>query len=131
MGDGRDVFHEPAERALIRTADVYQTNLDEGVAGYSDTLLSIVANFTNSGKPEGYNAESMVGKSKRGEVALRLFAVVGEPEDGGEPRFLRAGFKTRRVPCHDRLCKRHLHDDRGQDLHRGACHCARRREGGR
>ena len=56
MGDGRDVFHEPAERALIRTADVYQTNLDEGVAGYSDTLLSIVANFTNSGKPEGYNA---------------------------------------------------------------------------
>ena len=95
MGDGRDVFHEPAERALIRTADVYQTNLDEGVAGYSDTLLSIVANFTNSGKPEGYNAESMVGKSKRGEVALRLFAVVGEPEDGGEPRFLRAGFKTR------------------------------------
>ena len=94
MGDGRDVFHEPAERALIRTADVYQTNLDEGVAGYSDTLLSIVANFTNSGK-EGYNAESMVGKSKRGEVALRLFAVVGEPEDGGEPRFLRAGFKTR------------------------------------
>ena len=95
MGDGRDVFHEPAERALIRTADVYQTNLDEGVAGYSDTLLSIVANFTNSGKPEGFNAESMVGKSKRGEVALRLFAVVGEPEDGGEPRFLRAGFKTR------------------------------------
>ena len=48
-----------------------------------------------SGKPEGFNAESMVGKSKRGEVALRLFAVVGEPEDGGEPRFLRAGFKTR------------------------------------
>lgn len=95
MGEGRDIYHEPADRALIRTADVYQTNLDEGVAGYSDTLLSIVANFTNSGKPEGYNAEGMVGKSKRGEVALRLFAVVGEPEDGGEPRFLRAGFKTR------------------------------------
>lgn len=95
MGDGRDVYRDPERRALIRTADVYQTNLDEGVAGYSDTLLSIVANFTNSGKPEGYNAEGMVGKSKRGEVALRLFAVVGEPEDGGEPRFLRAGFKTR------------------------------------
>ena len=69
MGDGRDIYHEPTERALIRTADVYQTNLDEGVAGYSDTLLSIVANFANSGKPEGFNAESMVGKSKRGEVA--------------------------------------------------------------
>ena len=87
MGDGRDVFHEPAERALIRTADVYQTNLDEGVAGYSDTLLSIVANFTNSGKPEGYNAESMVGKSKRGEVALAITpddvkaAVDGVPYD--------------------------------------------------
>ena len=129
MGDGRDVFHEPAERALIRTADVYQTNLDEGVAGYSDTLLSIVANFTNSGKPEGYNAESMVGKSKRGEVALvrRCWRA---------RRWRRAAFFARwvqdaRVPCHDRLCKRHLHDDRGQDLHRGACDHARRREGGR
>ena len=91
MGDGRDVFHEPAERALIRTADVYQTNLDEGVAGYSDTLLSIVANFTNSGKPEGYNAESMVGKSKRGEVAFRLFGRINP-----ETRVIEAaGFKTR------------------------------------
>ena len=53
MGDGRDVFHEPAERALIRTADVYQTNLDEGVAGYSDTLLSIVAWLTNSRQAGG------------------------------------------------------------------------------
>lgn len=93
MGDGRDVFHEPAERALIRTADVYQTNLDEGVAGYSDTLLSIVANFTNSGKPEGYNAESMVGKSKRGEVALRLFAVVDDSV--ADPVFVKVGFKSR------------------------------------
>ena len=93
MGDGRDVFHEPAERALIRTADVYQTNLDEGVAGYSDTLLSIVANFTNSGKPEGYNAESMVGKSKRGEVALRLFAVVGEPKMAASRVFCALGSR--------------------------------------
>ena len=91
MGDGRDVFHEPAERALIRTADVYQTNLDEGVAGYSDTLLSIVANFTNSGKPEGYNAESMVGKSKRGEVARpkmaasRVFCALGSRRAGALP----------------------------------------------
>ena len=78
-------------QALIRTRDVYQTAVDDGVAGYSDTLLSVVANFKNAGAPEGFNAQSMVGKSKRGEVALRLFAVIDEERDV----ILKMGFKAR------------------------------------
>ncbi len=89
--DTRNVYVEPSDRAVIRTEDVYQTEVEDGVAGYSDTLLGIVANFKNSGAPEGFNAQSMVGKSKRGEVAVRLFAVV-DPETS---TFARAGFKTR------------------------------------
>lgn len=92
MGDTRDVFNEPEQRVLLRTADVYQTEAaDQGTEGYSDTLLAVVANFKNSGKPEGMNAQSMVGKSKRGEVACRLFAVVNPETQVIE----KAGFKTR------------------------------------
>lgn len=91
MGESRDVYVEIDERAVIRTADVYQTEVEAGTAGYSDTLLTVVANFKNSGAPEGFNAQSMVGKSKRGEVALRLFAVV-DPET---ETFVHAGFKSR------------------------------------
>ncbi|MEG0324521.1 MAG: iron-sulfur cluster assembly scaffold protein [Raoultibacter sp.] len=91
MGDSRNVYVEPVDRAVMRTADVYQTESEIGTAGYSDTLLSVVATFTNSGAPDGFNAQCMVGKSKRGEVAMRLFAVV-DPEG---PRFMRVGFKAR------------------------------------
>ncbi|MCI8367515.1 MAG: hypothetical protein HFJ66_07995 [Eggerthellaceae bacterium] len=91
MGDTRDVFFEPQERAVIRTADVYQTQIEVGTTGYSDTLLNIVATFKNSGRPEGFNAQSMVGKSKRGEVALRLFARINPETEVIE----QAGFKSR------------------------------------
>lgn len=91
MGESRNVYVVPDDRAVIRTADVYQTEVEAGTAGYSDTLLAIVANFKNSGAPEGFNAQCMVGKSKRGEVALRLFAVI-DPE---REMFIRVGFKTR------------------------------------
>lgn len=91
MGESRNVYVEPDKRAVIRTADVYQTEVEAGTGGYSDTLLAVVANFKNSGAPEGFNAQSMVGKSKRGEVALRLFAVI-DPET---QTFVKAGFKTR------------------------------------
>ena len=87
----RDVYTEPEQRVLLRTADVYQTEADNGVAGYSDELLAVVANYRNGGAPEGFNAQSMVGKSKRGEVACRLFAVVNPDTHLVE----RAGFKTR------------------------------------
>lgn len=87
----RDVYFEPESRVVLRTADVYQTEVDMGVEGYSDTLLAVVANFRNGGRPEGFNAQSMAGKSKRGEVACRLFAVVNPTTRVIE----RAGFKTR------------------------------------
>ncbi|MEY8561607.1 iron-sulfur cluster assembly scaffold protein [Eggerthellaceae bacterium 3-80] len=91
MSEGRDIYHEPPQKVLLRTADVYQTNVDNGVVGYSDTLLAIVANFKNNGIPEGANAQSMVGKSKRGEVAFRLFARI----DSATHLIEAAGFKTR------------------------------------
>lgn len=87
----RNVYFKPENRVVLRTADVYQTEVDMGVEGYSDTLLSVVANFRNGGRPEGFNAQSMAGKSKRGEVACRLFAVVNPATRVIE----RAGFKTR------------------------------------
>lgn len=87
----RNVYIEPEERAVIRTADVYQTESEIGTTGYSDKLLSVVATFSNSGAPEGFNAQCMVGKSKRGEVAMRLFAVI----DPDEETFVRVGFKSR------------------------------------
>lgn len=87
----RNVYREVHDRHVLRTADVYQTEIEDGVTGYSDTLLSVVANFRNGGAPEGFNAQSMVGKSKRGEVALRLFAVI----DPDMRTIMRAGFKTR------------------------------------
>ena len=76
---------------LLRTADVYQTEVDDEVAGYSDKLLAIVADYHNGGRPEGMNAQAMVGKSKRGEVAFRLFGRINP-----ETRVIEAaGFKTR------------------------------------
>ena len=89
--EARNVYREVQDRHVLRTADVYQTEIEDGVTGYSDTPLSVVANFRNGGAPEGFNAQSMVGKSKRGEVALRLFAVI----DHDTRTFVRAGFKTR------------------------------------
>ncbi len=91
MGEGRNVYRDVQDRAVIRTEDVYQMATEVGVEGYSDTLLSVVANFKNSGAPEGFSAQSMVGRSKRGEVALRLFAVI-DPET---ETFVRVGFKSR------------------------------------
>lgn len=91
MGESRNVYVEPDERAVIRTADVYQTEIEAGTAGYSDTLLAVVATYKNSGAPAHFNAQSMVGKSKRGEVALRLFAEI----DPDAQTFMHVGFKTR------------------------------------
>lgn len=87
----RDVYHIPPERVLLRTADVYQTEAEDDVTSYSDKLLAIVADFKNSGEPEGANAQAMVGKSKRGEVACRLFARIN-PQTGVIEA---AGFKAR------------------------------------
>ncbi len=87
----RNVYQKPESRVLLRTADVYQTEAEDDITSYSDTLLSIVADFKNSGEPEGSNAQAMVGKSKRGEIACRLFARIN-PDTG---IIEAAGFKTR------------------------------------
>ncbi len=87
----RDIYHEPPTRVLLRTADAYQTESMDEVGGYSDRLLSIVADYRNGGRPDGANAQAMVGKSKRGEVAFRLFARVNPKTRVIEA----AGFKTR------------------------------------
>ncbi len=87
----RNVYQQPEDRVLLRTADVYQTEAQDDITSYSDRLLSIVADFKNSGQPEGANAQSMVGKSKRGEVACRLFARI-DPDMG---IIQAAGFKAR------------------------------------
>lgn len=89
--EGSETLLEARRRPLIRTKDVYQTNVDDGVAGYSDTLLAVVADFRNGGAPEGFNAQSMAGKSKKGEVAVRLFAIVDPQRHVIE----RVGFKAR------------------------------------
>lgn len=87
----RDIYHEPPTRVLLRTADAYQTESEDDVESYSDQLLAIVADYRNGGRPEDMNAQSMVGKSKRGEVAFRLFARINP-----ETRIIEAaGFKTR------------------------------------
>lgn len=91
MSEGRDIYHEPEDRVLLRTPDAYQTVLDDDIETYSDTLLTVVADYRNGGMPEGTNAQSMVGKSKRGEVACRLFARVNPETQLIEA----AGFKTR------------------------------------
>ena len=62
MSEGRDIYHEPKQKVLLRTADVYQTEVDDEVAGYSDKLLAIVADYHNGGRPEGMNAQAMGGK---------------------------------------------------------------------
>ena len=90
MGESRNVYVELEDKVLLRTADVYQTAVGDDVESYSDTLLAVVANFRNAGRPEGFNAQSMAGKSKRGEIACRLFAVV-DPDTGHH------GLRERRV----------------------------------
>ena len=116
MSEGRDIYHEPKQKVLLRTADVYQTEVDDEVAGYSDKLLAIVADYHNGGRPEGMNAQAMVGKSKRGEVAFRLFGRIN-PRDA---RHRGRRLQDARMPGDDGVRERHLLDDRGAHFRRGA-----------
>jgi NifU-like protein involved in Fe-S cluster formation len=90
MSGIRNIYKVPETRRVIRTRDVHQIQIESGVAGYSEELLSVVASFDNAGEPEGYNAISSVGNSKRGTVFARLFALV----DYEHARFLKVGFKA-------------------------------------
>jgi NifU-like protein len=104
VNDIRNVYKEVSDRLVIRTEDVYQTQTENGTAGYSPTLLAVVAGFRNSGIPEGCNARGMAGKSKRGEVACQLFGTI-EPE---RRMIERIGFRSRgciaMTACASRIC---------------------------
>lgn len=78
---------------LIRTRDIYQTEPDEDLSGYSERILGLVASCDNAGIPAGCNAESAVGVSKHGERAIQLFLRV-EESDGAEV-VREAGFRCR------------------------------------
>lgn len=91
MSEGRDIYHEPKQKVLLRTADVYQTEVDDEVAGYSDKLLGHCGRLPQRRASRGDERSAMVGKSKRGEVAFRLFGRINP-----ETRVIEAaGFKTR------------------------------------
>lgn len=75
---------------LIRTEHIHQVNKDGQLQGYSDRALSIVAQCKNAGIPEGSNAISMTGKSKRGTIAMQLFAVY----DPDKQSFIHSGFRA-------------------------------------
>ena len=49
---------------------------DNGVEGYSDEALALVADTEKTGVPEGVNAVGMAGSAKHGTIAVQLFARV-------------------------------------------------------
>ncbi len=104
IDDVRNVYKDIEDRRVIRTEDVYQMPNENGVDGYSDKLLAVVANYCNSGVPEGCNARGMAGKSKRGEVACQLFGEV----DGDTQTIEAIGFKSRgciaMTACASQIC---------------------------
>ena len=51
--EARNVYREVQDRHVLRTADVYQTEIEDGVTGYSDTLLSVVATSATAAPPKG------------------------------------------------------------------------------
>ena len=66
----------PVGKPYIRTRDVFQTDNDNGVEGYSDEALALVADTKKTGVPEGVNAVGMAGSAKHGTIAVQLFARV-------------------------------------------------------
>lgn len=60
-------------KCLIRTKDVYQSEPDESLEGYSQRALDVFATFNNSGVPEGCNGSAVVGISKHGERSIEVY----------------------------------------------------------
>ena len=96
MSEGRDIYHEPKQKVLLRTADVYQTEVDDEVAGYSDKLLAIVA------------------EARRGGVPLV------RTHQSRDARHRGRRLQDARMPGDDGVRERHLLDDRGAHFRRGA-----------
>ena len=79
MSEGRDIYHEPEQNVLlVRTADVYQTEAGRRRGRLLGQRCS--PSWPNyherRSSPRASTPRAMVGKSKRGEVAFRLFAAV-------------------------------------------------------
>mgnify|MGYP000817904796 CR=1 FL=1 len=92
MSEGRDIYHEPKQKVLLRTADVYQTEVDDEVAGYSDKLLAIVADYHNGGVP------------------------LVRAHQSRDARHRGRRLQDARVSGDDGVCECHLLDDRGAHL---------------
>ena len=76
---------------VIRTRDIYQVDPEEHMDVYSERILELAGDHRRAGIPEGCNAASMTGMSKRGERAIQLFCVIDEDSMLIE----RAGFRCR------------------------------------
>lgn len=76
---------------VIRTRDIYQVDPEEHMDVYSERIVEFAGDHRRAGIPEGCNAASMTGMSKRGERAIQLFCVIDE--DG--LLIKRAGFRCR------------------------------------
>ncbi len=66
----------PVGRPYIRTRDVYQTDNDRGVEGYSDEALALIGRYGENRCARGVNAVGMAGSAKHGTIAVQIFARV-------------------------------------------------------
>ena len=64
---------------VIRTQDIHQTDNEEDMSVYSQTVLDLVADQSRAGIPENTNGVSMAGVSKHGERAIQMFLEI-DPE---------------------------------------------------
>ncbi len=87
----RNLAVDPATRAVIRTDDVYQTEVEKGVAGYPQRAVDIAAGYSNAGRIEDASAIGMAGRSKRGENSCQIFMKV----DDASGRITHATFRAR------------------------------------
>lgn len=74
----RNLAVEPETRAVIRSEDVYQTEVEKGVAGYPQRAIDIAARCANAGRIEDASAIGMTGRSKRAENFCQIFLAVDE-----------------------------------------------------
>ena len=93
--EGRDIYHELDDRALIRTKDVVSDS--SWTTAWKATRKRCSPSWRTSrtlASPRGLQRARHGGQvEKRGEVALRLFAVVDDSV--ADPVFVKVGFKSR------------------------------------
>lgn len=64
------------DRPLIRTEDVWQSEAEKSLDGYSNEVMRLCATYANAGLLPNANAIGMCGRSKRGEEYARISLVV-------------------------------------------------------